>query len=112
MGEWDTTPYEAKPTTLRVVREQAAGLFAMIDDPAVWERDTACTRWTTRDVVGHLVDTTEEYFAAFDAARSNTDPGTPHGLAAMSQVAGDRAISFRDESREQLIERLHTDFDK
>jgi uncharacterized protein (TIGR03083 family) len=112
MGEWDATTYEGKDTILRVVRQEANALFEMIDDPAVWERDTACTRWTTRDVVGHLVDTIEGYFAAFDAARSNTDPGTPHGLAAMSQVAGDRAIDFRDQTREQMIDRLHTDFDK
>ncbi len=112
MGEWDATTYEGKDTILRVVRQEANALFEMIDDPAVWERDTACTRWTTRDVVGHLVDTIEGYFAAFDAARANKDPGTPHGLAAMSQVAGDRAIGFRDQTREQMIDRLHTDFDK
>src|SRR6201995_3851336 len=103
MGEWDTTPYEAKPTTLRVVREQAAGLFAMIDDPEVWERGTACTRWTTRDVVGHLVDTTEGYFVAFDHARSNTEPDAPHGLPAMSQLAGDRAIEFRAMSQREML---------
>jgi uncharacterized protein (TIGR03083 family) len=112
MGEWDATSYEGKPTILRVVREQATDLFALIDDPAVWERDTACTRWTTRDVVGHLVDTTEGYFAAFDVARANGEPDAPHGLAAMSQVAGDRAITFREQSREQMIDRLHTDFAK
>ena len=63
-------------------------------------------------MVGHLVDTTEGYFAAFDAARSNTDPGQPHGLAKISQVAGDQAIAFRDQSQEDLLERLPTDFDK
>jgi uncharacterized protein (TIGR03083 family) len=112
MGEWDATTYEGKDTILRVVREEADALFAMIDDPAVWERDTACTRWSTRDVVGHLVDTTEGYFVAFDAARSGGDPGEVHGLAAMSQLAGDRAIGFREQTREQMIERLRTDFDK
>jgi hypothetical protein len=30
----------------------------------------------------------------------------------MSRLAGDRAIGFRDQTREQMIERLHTDFDK
>ena len=112
MGEWDATTYEGKPTILRVVRQEADGLFALIDDPAAWERDTACTRWTTRDVVGHLVDTIEGYFAAFDAARSDRDAGEVHGLAAMSDRAGDRAIGFRDQSREAMIERLHKDFEQ
>lgn len=112
MGEWDATTYEGKDTILRVVRQQAEAVFEMVASPAVWERETACSRWSTRDVVGHLIDTTEGYFAAFDAARSNTDPGEPHGLAAMSQVAGDRAIEFRDKSQEEMLERLRTDFDK
>lgn len=112
MGEWDATTYEGKDTILRVVRKQADNLFAMVDDPDVWERDTACARWTTRDVVGHLVDTIEGYFVAFDAARSHTEPAAPHGLAAMSQRAGDQAIGFRDASRAEMLERLHTDFAK
>ena len=37
-------------------------MFAMIEDPATWEAPTACEGWTTRDVVGHIVDTTEGYF--------------------------------------------------
>ena len=44
-------------------------MFAMIEDPATWEAPTACEGWTTRDVVGHIVDTTEGYFRAFAAAR-------------------------------------------
>jgi uncharacterized protein (TIGR03083 family) len=112
MGEWDATTYEGKPTILRVVRKQADELFGLIDDPAVWERETACDRWTTRDIVGHLVDTIEGYFAAFDAAHAQSDPGAVHGLALMSQLAGDRAIGFRDSSQAEMIERLRLDFDK
>jgi uncharacterized protein (TIGR03083 family) len=112
MGEWDATTYEGKDTILRVVRNEAEGLFQLIEDSSIWERETACSRWTTRDVVGHLVDTTEGYFSAFDAARSGSDPGEVYGLLAMSQRAGDRAIDFRAASREEMIERLRTDFDK
>ncbi|MDT4922975.1 MAG: hypothetical protein QOG01_688 [Pseudonocardiales bacterium] len=112
MGEWDATTYEGKDTILRVVRKQADRLFEMVAAPEVWERETACARWSTRDVVGHLVDTIEGYFAAFDAVHSHTDPAPPHGLAAMSQVAGDQAIAFRDASQAEMLERLQTDFAK
>jgi len=112
MGAWDATTFEGKDTILRVVRREADQLFAMVASPEVWERETACVRWSTRDVVGHLVDTTEGYFAAFDAARGHTDADAPFGLPAMSQVAGDRAIAFRDASQSEMLERLHTDFDK
>jgi uncharacterized protein (TIGR03083 family) len=113
MGEWDATTYEGKPTILRVVRDEAERFFELVGPAEVWERETtSCDRWTTRDVVGHIVDTTEGYFVAFDAARSNGDPGQVHGLAAMSQLAGDRAIGFRDQTQEQLLQRLRTDFDK
>ena len=112
MTEWNAMTYEGKDTILRVVRQQAEQLFAMVAEPAVWERDTACVRWSTRDVVGHLIDTIEGYFVAFDAARSHTDPAPPHGLAAMSRLAGDQALAFRDASQAEMLERLHTDFYK
>jgi uncharacterized protein (TIGR03083 family) len=112
MGEWNATTFEGKPTILRVVRQQADKVFALIADPDAWERDTPCERWKTRDVVGHLVDTVEGYFVAFDAARSGTEPAAPHGLAKMSQLAGDNAIGIGETSREELIERLRTDFAK
>jgi uncharacterized protein (TIGR03083 family) len=112
MSQWNATTYEGKDTILRVVGQQAHTLFAILDDPDIWERSTPCSRWATRDVVGHLVDTIEGYFVAFDAARSHTEPAPPHGLAAMSQIAGDQAIGFRDLTREEMLERLHTDFAK
>lgn len=112
MGKWDATTYEGKETILRVVREEARKTFELVADRDSWERSTACSRWTTRDVVGHLVDTTEGYFAAFDAARSHSDAGPAFSLAVMNQVAGDRAIEFRASTQEEMLERLRTDFDK
>jgi uncharacterized protein (TIGR03083 family) len=112
MGEWDATTYEGKDTILRVVRHEADQLFALVEPPEVWDRATACSRWATRDVVGHLVDTIEGYFAAFDAVRSGAESPTLHSLPVMSQIAGDQAIAFRDATQEQMLERLHTDFDK
>src|SRR4051795_5349675 len=112
MGKWDATTYEGKDTILRVVREEAQKTFELVADRDSWERSTACSRWTTRDVVGHLVDTTEGYFAAFDAARAHSDAGPAFSLPVMSQVAGDRALEFRTSTQEEMLERLRTDFDK
>ena len=112
MGKWDPTRYEGKETILRVVREEAEKTFELVADRDSWDRSTACTRWTTRDVVGHLVDTTEGYFVAFDAARSHSDAAPAFSLPVMNQVAGDRAIGFRTSTQAEMLDRLHTDFDK
>ena len=111
MGTWDATTYEGRDTILRVVRDEAEKMFDLVAAEDTWDRQTACSRWTTRDVVGHLVDTTEGYFAAFDAARAHSGAGPAFSLPVMSQTAGDRAISFRDSTQKELLERLHTDFD-
>jgi uncharacterized protein (TIGR03083 family) len=112
MGKWDATTYEGKDTILRVVRDEAEKTFDLVAADDCWDRGTACARWTTRDVVGHLVDTTEGYFTAFDNARSHSDAKQAFSLPAMSQVAGDRAIEFRSSTQAEMIERLRTDFDK
>ena len=46
-------------------------MFALAEPPEAWDAPTACDGWTTRDIVGHIVDTTEGYFRAFDAARGD-----------------------------------------
>lgn len=112
MGTWDATTYEGKETILRVVRDEAAGMFELASPPDAWDRRTACTEWSARDVVGHIVDTTEGYFKAFDAARSGNPPDEPFGLPSMSKVAGERAIGFREMSQAEMLERMRTDFDK
>ena len=40
--------------------------------PDAWEAPTMPPEWQVRDVIGHLVDTTEAYFVGFDAARERT----------------------------------------
>src|SRR5690606_27891416 len=53
----------------RVWRRESEGMLALAADPAVWEAPTGAGHWQVRDVIGHLVDTTEAYFVSFDAAR-------------------------------------------
>jgi len=113
MSEWNAMTYEGKDTILRVVREEAEAMFAMADDPAAWERPTPCAGWTTRDIVGHIVDTTEGYFRAFDAARGTTEvPAPTYGLKVMADMANEGATRFRGVPQAELMERLRADFHK
>src|SRR6185437_16128378 len=73
MSAWNAMTYEGKDTILRVVREEAERMFAMAEAPGAWEAPTACSDWQVRDIIGHLVDTTEGYFKSFETARAGDD---------------------------------------
>lgn len=112
MNEWDATSYAGKDTILRVVREEAERLFALAEPEEAWAAPTACAGWTTRDVVAHIVDTTEGYFEAFDAARSGGEPGTAHGLPGMGERVNEQAVALRGVPQKELLDRLRQDFEK
>jgi uncharacterized protein (TIGR03083 family) len=112
MSSWNAMSYEGKDTILRVVRQEAEQFFALVDDDDVWERPTGAGHWQVRDLVGHLVDTTEAYFVAFDAARSHSAVDPAYGLPGMAARVDGQAQAFRDQPREVLVERLRGDFDK
>ena len=109
---WNAMTYDGKDTVLRVVREQAEGFFTLAEDPATWTADTACPEWEVRDIVGHLVDTTETYFEGFDAARRQADVEPAYGLAGMAKRAEEQGKSFRDLPQQEMVDRLRTDCDK
>jgi uncharacterized protein (TIGR03083 family) len=104
--------FEGKDTVLRVVRHEAEQFFDLVDRDDAWEAPTGAGHWQVRDVVGHLVDTTESYFVAFDAARSHRDVEPAYGLPGMAARVDQRAQSLRNEPRAALVERLRGDFDK
>jgi uncharacterized protein (TIGR03083 family) len=112
MSEWDVTSYDAKDTLLRTVRREADGFFALAERPDAWEARTACAEWQVRDAVGHIVDTTESYFVAFDTARSGREAEPAYGLPGMAKRVNTQAQSFRSVPQAELIERLRTDFAK
>src|SRR3954454_11718209 len=112
MSEWNAMTFEGKPTILRVVRDEAERMFAMAERPEVWESPTACTDWSTRDIVGHIIDTTEGYFRAFDAARGTGEVPAAHGLPLMAKLANEGATSFRGVPQAEMMERLRVDFEK
>jgi uncharacterized protein (TIGR03083 family) len=104
--------YEAKDTILRVVEDEAHQFFALVDSDEAWEAPTGAGHWQVRDIVGHLVDTTEAYFPAFDAARIHAHVEPAYGLPGMAARVDERALALRSEPRPALVDRLRTDFDK
>ena len=112
MSEWNATTYEGKPTILRVVREQAERMFAMAEQPDAWEAPTACESWQVRDIIGHLVDTTEGYLPNFDIGRQGGAGPEPHGLVPMSELVDAGARALRKVPREELLDRLRDDADR
>ena len=109
---WNAMTYDGKETILRVVRDQAEGFFALAEESETWTADTACPEWEVRDIVGHIVDTTEGYFPAFDAARSQAEVEPAYGLVGMAKRAEEQGKSFRDLPQKEMVDRLRTDFDK
>ncbi len=112
MSEWNAMTYEGKDTILRVVRNEAERMFTLVERPDVWDAPTACEGWSTADIVAHIVDTTEGYFRAFDAAAGTGEVPPPHGLAVMGTKANEGATAFRGVPQAEMVERLRSDFDK
>jgi uncharacterized protein (TIGR03083 family) len=112
MTEWNAMTYAGKDTILRVVRDEAARMFALAGQPGAWDAPTACESWKVRDVIGHLVDTTEGYFRSFEIARSGGGGPGAFGLAGMHERAGESAQSFQDLSQDELLARARADLAK
>jgi uncharacterized protein (TIGR03083 family) len=102
--------FAAKDNLLRIVREEAEAFFAMVDVPENWEKSTPAGHWQVRDLVAHLIDTTEGYINRFETTRGG---GTAEGIAPLNEMgtnADKFALAFRDKPREELITRLHDAF--
>jgi len=112
MSGWNAMSYDGKDTILSVVRREAGQLFALADSDSAWTAPTGAGHWEVRDLVGHIVDTTEAYFEAFDAARSHAETPAPYGLPGMARRVDERAQALREVPRTELLERLRTDLDK
>jgi uncharacterized protein (TIGR03083 family) len=112
MSEWNAMTYDGKETILDAVRQDAERMFAIAERPEAWHAPTACVGWETRDVVAHIVDTTEGYFRAFDAARGLGSVPDPHGLAVMSRKVDEGASALRDIPQDELMDRLRADYAK
>ena len=108
--QWDATNYAAKDNLLRVVREEAEAFFARAEVPENWELPTSSGHWQVRDLVGHLVDTTEGYLERFETTRRGASAQGLAPLTEMARTADKRALEFRSVPREELLARLHDAF--
>lgn len=112
MSEWNAMTYEGKDTILRVVRREAEQMFALADQPDAWNAPTACESWQVKDVIGHIVDTTEGYFRAFETVQAGTEAPAAYGLVGMHERAGQSAQSFGDLSQKEMMARARADLDQ
>ncbi len=109
--EWNAMTYAGKDTILRVVREEAGRMFELAGRAGAWDAPTACESWKVKDVIGHLVDTTEGYFQAFETVRSGSAAPDAYGLAGMHERAGETAQAFHELTQEEMLSRARADLD-
>lgn len=106
---WNFQDPASRERVLRVLQGEMDAKFDLVAEPARWEAPTACEAWEARDVVGHLVDTTEGYLPAFAGARDNAPADEPLGLRRMAEIVDQGAKAFRKVPRDELIGRLRDD---
>lgn len=103
---WNFMDPASKPLVLDTLRSEIEATFELASPPDRWTAPTACEGWEVRDIIGHLVDATEGYLPAFDAARKGETSPEPLGLAAMPRLADEHAKSFRKLSQDEMLDRL------
>ena len=69
MGEWQFLDSSSRENLVGAWERESDGMFDLASEADQWEAPTGAGHWQVRDVIGHLVDTTEAYFVSFDAAR-------------------------------------------
>ena len=109
MSEWEFSDFASKGNLLRAVREQSEQFLQLASGPRSWEAPTAAGHWEVRDLVGHLVDTTEGYFRGIDAARGNGPVPDALGVRDMNRYVDEGAVAFRGTEQDELIARLEKD---
>ena len=111
-NEWNAMSYEGKDNILRVVRREAEQMMELASPPDVWETQTASEEWQVRDVIGHLVDTTEGYFVSLDAAHGKETMGDAYGVTGMAERVNEQAKALRSVPQQELLARLRDDFER
>jgi len=109
---WNFMDAASKGRLLGAIQHEIDDLFDLTADASRWEAATACEAWQVRDVVGHLVDTTEGYLPAFDIARNGGTAPEPHGLRGMAQLVDEGAKALRKVPRDELLARLRDDAER
>src|SRR3979490_2311468 len=103
MSEWNFTAFASRDNLLRTVRQQSDDMLALAAAPGAWEAPTASGHWQVRDIIGDLGDTTEGYFAGFDAANGKGTVPDPLGVRGMDKHVDEGALAFRDTPQDELL---------
>jgi len=111
-NEWNAMTFEGKDNMLRVVRREAEQMMELASPPGVWETQTASEEWQVRDVIGHLVDTTEGYFVSLDAVHGKGTMGDAYGVTGMAERVNEQAQALRSVPQQELLARLRDDFER
>jgi len=109
MSEWNFMDFASKDKLLQTVSEQSDQMLALASEPGVWENPTASGHWQVRDIIGHLVDTTEGYFDGWDAANGNSTVPDALGVKGMDKHVDDGALALRSVPQDELLQRLDKD---
>lgn len=109
---WNFMDPASRQNIRTVWERESEAMLDLASDPAAWEQGTAAGHWEVRDVIGHLVDTTEAYFVSFDAARGKGEAPGPLGVRDMAKYVDEGAREFRSTSQEELLQRLRDDRDR
>lgn len=112
MSDWHFMDPASRSRLVEAWQREAAGMLDLARDPDRWEGPTGAGHWQVRDVIGHLVDTTEAYFTSFDAARGRGEAPEPLGVRDMSTYVDEGARAFRGTSQAELLERLEGDLER
>lgn len=112
MSEWHFMDPASRPHLMDAWQAEAEGMFELASDPDRWEAPTRAGHWQVRDVVGHIVDTTETYFLGFDAARGRGTAAEALGVRDMARYVDDGAQGLRAVPQEQLLSRLGDDLER
>lgn len=106
MGEWHFMDPSSRANLTKAWRREAEGMFELAADAGGWKSPTGAGNWQVRDVIGHLIDTTETYFISFDGARGKGEGPVNLGLPDMARHVDEGARSHRSLSQEEALDRL------
>lgn len=112
MSEWHFMDPSSRSNLVAAWQREAEGMLALGADPERWHAPTGAGHWQVRDVIGHLVDTTEAYFVSFDAVRGRGEAPAPLGVRDMAGYVDEGAQSMRSVPQGELLDRLRNDLQK
>lgn len=107
----NTMTYAGKPILLDVIRRERQNFFDLVENPSNWLVETRCEGWQARDLVGHLIDTTEGYLYRWEMAHKGETPEVL-SLPVMAEKVNEGALAFRSLPRREAIDRLKNAADR